>query len=53
MKLVLNREDQTFQDLGFRIGNLSALDAEAQAKELAASDSPFAGNPSLVLKHQQ
>jgi len=29
----------------YRIGNLSALDAEAQAKELAASDSPFAGDP--------
>ena len=48
VQLVLNREDQIFHDLEFRIGNLSALDAEAQAKELAASDSPFAGNPSLV-----
>ena len=51
MQLFLNRDDQTFHDLEFRIGNLSALDAEAQAKELAASDSPFAGNLSLVLKH--
>ena len=46
--MVFNREDQIFHDLAYRIGNLSALDAEAQAKELAASDSPFAGNLSLV-----
>ena len=28
----------------FRIGNLSVSDAAAQAKELAASDNPFASN---------